>query len=78
MGPAIQRGENRLPKGRFNLLPKVFPVILHRKKAVTAFFHGPGRDRFPAENRISGNDHPLGVNRLRQTQRIGNFPPLAA
>ena len=30
------RGKNRLPKGRFNLLPKVFPVILHRKKAVTA------------------------------------------
>ena len=37
VGPAIQRGgKNRLPKSRFNLLPKVFPVILHRKKAVTA------------------------------------------
>ena len=30
------KGKNRLPKSRFNLLPKVFPVILHRKKAVTA------------------------------------------
>ncbi len=72
------RGKNRLPKGRFNLLPKVFPVILHRKKAVTAFFHDPGRDGFPAGNCISGNDHPPRVNRFRQTQRIGNFPPLAA
>ena len=63
---------------RSELLPKVFPVILHRKKAVTAFFRDPGRDCFPAENCISGNDHPLRVNRLRQTQRIGNFPPLAA
>ncbi len=42
----FSEGENRLPKGRFDLLTKVFPVILHRKKAVTAFFHDPGRDCF--------------------------------
>ncbi len=61
---------------RSELLPKVFPVILHRKKAVSAFFHDPGRDRFPAENCIFGNDHPLRVNRLRKRSASGISRPL--